>query len=132
MPAAVRTLGVIAVCGLALGLTSCSSNNEGKIAGKWKNSSAIGAVPAGLVTVEFASDNSFKMSGPDGTVVQSGKFKLGNGDYVNFTDLNPPQDGKTKARVKISITNDTMTWTEDKGTYQFTRLKGESAPAGGK
>lgn len=123
----------LVVCAFALCLASCSSNNKGKIEGKWKNSSPISTLPAGVVTAEFKPDGTFTMSaGP--IVLVTAKYKLGIGDYVTLSDVKT--DGKTEkpGKVKVVINGDSMKWTEEKGTYEFTRDKGGDAasPAGEK
>ena len=100
---------VVAVCGLALLLAGCSSNNKGKIEGKWKVVSMpktdadlekVLAMGVAMV-VEFRADNtlhfSFVAEKPEaeamaklltsqpGAQKMSGQYSLGSGDTVNFS-----------------------------------------------
>ena len=103
-----RSASFAIVCLFALACTSCSSNNTGKIVGKWKASSADLGVPADVTVIyEFTADGRFTIGGPGGSI--GGKYSLGMGDNVSLSDINPPIDGKTKSREKIVIAGDVMT-----------------------
>lgn len=116
-----RTATFVIACVLALTCTACSSNNEGKIQGKWKSTGTVEGAPPGTVTAEFKTDGTFQMSAL-GMSVLTAKYKLGSGDYVNFSDVQSNKPEKN-ARVKITIAGENMTWVEEKATYQFTRDK---------
>ncbi len=124
---------LLLISATALTLSSCSSNNESKIVGKWKlvesskpeeikQMSDVGM----YLYFEFRADNTFdmgigsdkpgmldliKMTGKP--VVYPGKYKLGSGDTVNFSEFKGPDgkgfDGKDKARSNITIEGDNMT-----------------------
>ena len=130
-----RPLALGVVCGVVLLCGACKSNNEGKIVGKWKAVSSTDAnnqtetLPPGTdLFFEFTQDGRFlayAMQGGTRHDVGSAKYSLGSGDWLTLTDLNPPQDGKTKSREKVGITGDTMTIQGEKGkTMTFTRVKG--------
>jgi hypothetical protein len=100
----------------------CGSNNTGKIVGRWKTlASEFENAPklpgaTGLVIYEFTADGRFEMSiavtGPAPTkakTIRTGRYALGGGDEVTYSDLNPPSDGKTTGRDKITIVGDNMT-----------------------
>lgn len=116
MTAVSRPLALALLAGLALIATGCSSNNKGKIEGKWKVTSGSGAVegagPDAGTFFEFTADGQFRIyasAGPVQMDAAKGKYSLGSGDTVNLTDLSPAIDGKTKSREKITINGDTMT-----------------------
>jgi hypothetical protein len=114
MPIAMRALGLIAVCGLALACTACSSNNTGKIEGKWKLVSAPSKDSKGkdefdamnkmgvYLYFEFKSDQSLvigigaddpkmldliKSTVPGQKVTWMAKYKLMSGDKVEVYDV---------------------------------------------
>ncbi|VTR96799.1 unnamed protein product [Gemmata massiliana] len=103
------------VTGLALFATGCSSNNKDKIVGKWE-------AAGGILTFEFTADGQFIASG---AMSIKGKYSLGAGDNVTLSDLNPPLDGKSKSKEKITINGDSMTiaGSSDGKSMTFTRKK---------
>lgn len=104
-----------------LTLTSCKSNNEGKIVGKWKSSSTIKELPAGIVFFEFKADNTFVMTAL-GQQIMTASYKLRFGDSVELNNVTPKTpEGYTKIRVKVKIDGDNLVWTEEGGTYSFVR-----------
>jgi uncharacterized protein (TIGR03066 family) len=130
-----RTPLTVLVCGLALGLAGCNSNNTDKIVGKWKVTSGLPAEAATLnleMFIEFTADGKFSMTmnalGTNKTL-SAGNYSLGSGDTVNLTNLSPPLDGKTKSKEKITITGDTMSLATDKGSMTLTRVSGTPKPA---
>lgn len=133
MSPALRKVALLVVCGVALVATACSSNNKGKIEGKWKATSIPdmpAGVPAGAVqmVMEFTADGKMVMNMELlGTKqeVMSADYSLGSGDWVFFTNMKPtPKDGKTKSKDKITITGDNLTIDDEKGkTMSFTRVK---------
>jgi uncharacterized protein (TIGR03066 family) len=129
---AVRTVSLLTICAVALCVTACSSNNKGKIVGKWKANVVEKpgeAMPKGAeVVFEFTEDGRFTISvelgGQSLLKAASGKYALGFGDTVTLTELSPPVDGKTQSRERISINGDTMTIDSEKGQKQtLTRMK---------
>lgn len=110
---------VLLLFALLLAAAGCGSNNTGKIVGKWKTlASEFESAPklpgaTGLVIYEFAADGRFEMSvavtslGPTKTI-RTGRYALGGGDEVTYSDLNPPSDGKTTGRDKITIVGDNL------------------------
>jgi hypothetical protein len=105
---------LVAFVGLALLAAGCSSNNKGKIVGKW-------TAGGGILTMEFTEDGQFIMSGAVNT---KGKYSLGAGDSVTLSNLNPPMEGHTESREKITITGDTLLLANPKGNpTTFTRVK---------
>lgn len=121
----------------ALAATGCSSNNTGKIVGKWKatNLDTPMPLPGGAevaVVFEFTADNKFSAYGL-ATIAGntkrfdqgSGTYRLGMGDTVYLENLNPPQNGKAKSRESVSINGDTMTIRGESGKkdMQLTRMK---------
>lgn len=130
-----RKLAFVVLAGLALVAAGCGSNNKGKIVGKWKADSVGDGDPKmaqlgddmGLF-FEFSADGKFNASVSIlGTTkeVGSAKYSLGSGDWVNLTDINPPQqDGKTQSKEKVTINGDKMTILgENNKTMTFTRVK---------
>jgi len=112
MPLAPRKLAFLVLAGLALAAAGCSSNNKGKIEGKWKFVSAP-ALDATIKELEPAKAYLYMEFKPDGTMsmgaessdpqfneimqkmastkgektVVSWKYKLLSGDGVEFYDL---------------------------------------------
>jgi len=128
-----RKLALLVVCAVALACSACSSSNKGKIEGStWVNTEEVEKAPPGMVTAEFGTDGSFTMK-VIGIPALTGKYSLGTGDYVTFTDVKDAT-GKSvdRGRVKIKIEGDSMTWTEKNGTYKFTRAKAKPEPKPGK
>lgn len=127
MSRALRPLTFVAVAVLAFTCSACKSNNEGKIVGKWASAEAVEGLPPGSVTLEFTQDGKFSMNGL-GMTVLSGDYRLGSGDYLTISNITGPgaKDSK-KGRIKVTITGDNLTWTEDKGAYRFNRDKGTAA-----
>jgi hypothetical protein len=127
-----RTYPLVAVAALALTGGGCGSNNSGKIVGRWKaDTGDLGKVaPSGPVDVvwEFTDDGSFSVSRvkageSKGDTVAAGRYALGIGNNVSFTNLQPPLDGKSRATEKIAIDGDTMTVGGGKDkSFKFTRL----------
>jgi outer membrane protein assembly factor BamE (lipoprotein component of BamABCDE complex) len=116
-----RSVSCAIVCFIALACSACSSNNEGKIQGKWKSTGTVEGAPPGTVTAEFKTDGTFVMAAL-GMPVLTANYKLGSGDYVNFSNVKSDKSEKN-ARVKITIAGDNMTWVEEKATYQFAKDK---------
>jgi hypothetical protein len=147
-----RPLALIAVCGIALVCTACSSNSK-KIVGKWKMVSVTGkdgkeqmAEPGGIgFIMEFTSDGNVK-AGLDtstmpeemkklmeqnkeaaekmGETKQIGKYKV-SGSTIEFLDMKNPGEspfGK-KQGGKLSFDGDNLTITGDDGTVKLTRMK---------
>src|SRR5688572_11470938 len=120
-----RLPAVVAVCGLALLLTGCGSNNKGKIEGKWKavNSTnakiqgelapmaQLGAYiymefkPGGAVEMGLGADKPemlalLKASGKP--LSGTGTHTLGSGDEVTMSKLSGMGDGMSKGgKAKI-------------------------------
>ncbi len=144
-----RLPAVVAVCGLALLLSGCGSNNKGKIEGKWKMISssqknadfdqlqAVGVTMAfdfkadGTFAVEFVplddkpeSKMAAQIAGTGlaGKEV-SGKYTLAGGDKVNFSGAKDIFKGKA-ATSNVTINGDSMTMKDPDGTtLQLTRVK---------
>lgn len=148
MRLAPRTFAYVALAGLAVIATGCSSNNKGKIEGKWKVVSGPGFEPTFklLESIKAAWIIEFK---PDGTLVsayeasdpgtkdaiakqaetaaKTGKYALKAGDKVEFSG---PDDkgggffGKSgKEYFNVSIDGDTMTITASDGNMKLIRVK---------
>jgi hypothetical protein len=135
-----RKVAFLVLSGLALAAAGCGkSNNEGKIVGKWKATAVPGMSPeeqkklndlppeALSAVIEFTADGRMIMSlNMLGQSQQLGtaKYTLGSGDWVNLTDLSPPQNGKTQSRDRVVISGDTMTVDTEKGEkITLTRVK---------
>lgn len=138
-----RPLALIAVCGLAMLCTACGSNNKGKIVGKWKATSFPGMDETAKANLKKMGDDAFSLViefKPDGKMVgtmtinmlgksqteqvMSADYALGKGDWVNFTNMNPPQEGKSQSKDKVVIQGDTMTLETEKGEkITLTRMK---------
>jgi hypothetical protein len=145
MHRASRLVVFVALAGFAVTLSGCGSNNKGKIEGKWKaNAVDLPGIPskdkeglskfppdAAYVMMEFTADgrmigtmNLKQGESVNSQEVMSAKYSLGSGDWVNFTDMKPAQDGKTKSKDKIVINGDTMTIQTEKGEkINLTRMK---------
>ena len=124
----------LAAVTLALVAAGCSSNNTGKIVGRWR--ADIADVPIGPdgptdVVWEFTEDGTFTVSRvisgrepPITERVASGRYMLGLNDNVSFTNLDPPLEGKSRSSERVVVNGDTMT-VGGRGkdrTYKFTRL----------
>jgi hypothetical protein len=144
MLSASRKVAFVLLAALALIATGCGSNNKGKIEGKWKATSVPGMdekEKAALkmigednvaVIMEFTADGKMKLSASLNMLGKSqtkemvtADYKLGSGDWVFFSNMNPPpKDGKTKSKDKIVINGDTMTIDTEKGEkITLTRVK---------
>lgn len=110
---------LIVLCAASSG---CGSNNAGRIVGTWKTLASEfegippmpGAQP--IVVYEFTADGRFEMSAVvkllevvQAKKLRTGRYTLGSGDTVNFTQLDPPSDGKTASSEQITIVGDNMT-----------------------
>ncbi|MCE9563415.1 MAG: hypothetical protein K8U57_15345 [Planctomycetes bacterium] len=151
-----RKLAFLVFASLAVVVSGCGSNNSGKINGKWKLVSAPGFDEQAKMMEAFKAYVYFEFK-EDGTVTvgagftdptmqemiaksgektsMSGKYKLLNGDDVEFSGLNDPKKGGglfgkgDQSRLKIQIDGDNMTITGTDGTGKLTRLKADAAPA---
>jgi hypothetical protein len=140
-----RLLAFAALTAAALGSTGCSSNNKGKIEGRWKFVNVPGVDqnmvrqldtmgiylfiefdPNGTMTLGAASANKDiqeKLAQSGEKVTFSCKYKLHSGDDVEFYDL--PKElqekggglfgNKDRARTKIKVNGDTLTMTDPDG-----------------
>ena len=104
----------LVVCFVALSLASCSSQNKGKIVGKWRAVAAPNSPPAAETPqVEFTADSRvvFSAIAPDGSGTEKtkGKYSLGAGELVTLTNLEPSMGGNATARCKITIADDSLT-----------------------
>jgi hypothetical protein len=123
MVSPVRKVAFLAFAVLALFAAGCSSNNKGKIVGKWQAK----GVP---LVFEFTADGKFSATALGSTITQ-GRYSLGAGDTVNLSDLSPALEGKTRSREKITINGDTMTVAGNKSAdMTFTRMGSTAAPEG--
>jgi len=114
---------VLIVGALALCLASCSSNNKGKIEGKWKSTTEIEKIPAGNAFAEFKADGTLTITaGTD--VILTAKYKLGTGDFVSLSDVAAGGKPDKSGKVKITISGDSMKWIEDKNNFEFVRDTG--------
>jgi hypothetical protein len=147
-----RPLALIAVCGIALVCTACSSNSK-KIVGKWKMVSVTGkdgkeqmAEPGGIgFIMEFTSDGNVKVGLDTSTMPeemkklmeknkeagekmnemkQVGKYKV-SGSTIEFLDMQGSGDnpfGK-KQGGKLSFSGNDLTITSEDATVKLTRMK---------
>jgi len=126
MPRAFRPLSFAVIGILALACSACSSNNEGKIVGKWKNSAQHEGLPPGSVFFEFTADGKVIMT-VLGMQALTAKYKLGTGDYLTLSDVNvqvPTADKSERGgRIKVTIKGDNLTWVEKGTTIQMVRDK---------
>jgi hypothetical protein len=139
-------LFVIVLAGLSVSFAGCSSNNKGKIVGKWKfvsssdnnkesqkNIDQMKEMGAYLY-FEFKADNTLvvgldadkpemiqfiKAMVPNNKVTWTGKYKLQSGNKVEIHDMEP--DAKQfikgdKARSEIIIDGDNMTIKDPDGS----------------
>jgi hypothetical protein len=148
---AARLVVVVALAGLAVTLTGCSSSNKGKIEGKWKVVSGPG-LDAQIKEMEqlkaymyfdFRGDGSLtigaessdpaiqELAAKNGKTVTC-KYKLRGGESVEFYDLPPEMKqgggglfgGKDKARTNVTINGDSMTMKDSDGsTAKLTKVK---------
>lgn len=142
MRSTVRLTATLAVAVIALAFTGCSSNNTGKIVGKWKmvsgSSSELETLKKMGLTMawEFKADGTFATSVvslnddkgggtglADTSKMPRGKYNLGFGNTVNFTD--DTATGKDKRMTtNITIDGDNMTMKDPDGTtMQLVRVK---------
>jgi hypothetical protein len=129
MTPGVRKLSLVLIASLVLLAAGCSSNNKGKIVGRWKATSFPGLSSQDAATLnqlgegnvyvilEFTADG--KMVGT-ATIKAFGQtinkevmhadYSLGYGDWVHTSNMSPPlKNGMTKGKDKVVITGDTMT-----------------------
>jgi hypothetical protein len=144
MTFASRGFALIVLAGLALAAAGCGSNNKGKIVGKWKATTLPGMSEDDKKAIKLIGEDNFalilefteagKMTGTanitflgktENKEVISADYSLGTGDWVFFTNQNPPaKDGKAKSKDKITINGDTMTIDTEKGEkITLTRMK---------
>lgn len=144
MTFASRGFALLVLAGLALAAAGCGSNNKGKIVGKWKATTLPGMSEDDKKAIKLIGEDNFaliieftdagKMTGVANVTifgktetkeVISADYSLGTGDWVFFTNQNPPpKDGKTKSKDKITINGDTMTIDTEKGEkITLTRMK---------
>jgi hypothetical protein len=140
-----RVIAFLAFASLALVAAGCSSNNKGKIEGKWKFVSIPGMDEGMLKTLEAQKIFLYMEFTPSGEARMgaaandpelqkkidtagektslSFKYKLLSGDGVEFYDL-PAElrekggglfGNKDRARTKVKIDGDTLTMTDDDG-----------------
>lgn len=134
MLSAYRKLAIVALAGLALFALGCSSNNKGKIEGRWKVTALpekmkgdkdaledmkkagvymyMEFTPDGRVTIGFDGNKDFleQIKAQEGQTSWDAKYKLLPGDNVEFYDL--PKNagtgaglfGSTSDRAKAIIT----------------------------
>lgn|GEM_PF-2099390 len=126
----------------ALTLTSCSSNNDGKIVGRWKivessnmteevetlnkakiykyfEFTADGKVTTGAASDDFQLFNKLA----EGLKPVVGKYSLGSGNTVTLSDFTKPDgtvavEGVNKAKPEIIIVGDSMTIRDRDGSVQ--------------
>lgn len=130
-----RSVGVLAMCVLAVSFTGCGSNNKGKIEGKWKkvvsttetDADFKSLKDAGVAVVwEFKADGTFSFGFmPDNDKPESkaatdrananvagkdvkGNYTLGMGDRVTLTGATFMYQGK-KVVCDCAIAGDNMT-----------------------
>jgi len=149
MTRGLRLVFVLAILCPALLATGCSSNNTGKIVGKWKMVSGKG-MEAQKATMDSLKAYVFMEFKPDNTVsigVESsdpafqkilaagaektnmtGKYKLKSGNTVEMYDM-PKQNGtgffqgKDRAQTDIKIEGTKMTMTDPDGsTFQLEKV----------
>lgn len=152
MHRASRLVVLVALAGLSVTLAGCSSNNTGKIVGKWKFVSGKGfdeqkaelEKMKAYVFMDFKADNTITVgvesSDPDmqkllttlagDKVTQSGKYKLRSGDKIEVYDMpktadgKGPFQGKDKGQTNCKIDGDKMTMTDPDGaSFQLERVK---------
>ncbi len=143
-----RSFAFLVLASATLFATGCSSNNKGKIEGKWKLVSAPGLDPS-IKVLEMGKAYIYFEFKPDGTVEsgpaiegdekneellkagestkKTGNYKLKAGNKVEFTG---PEDkgggffGKSgKEYFEVAIDGDTMTITGSDGNMKLVRVK---------
>ena len=145
----VRTSALAALALAAALLVGCESNNKGKIEGKWKVVSGTGsssgeyeknAKEGVFLYFEFRPDGTFALGqwiemGEEkkgiGKEVLTAKYKLKSGDTVELTNLPKELQGKggspfgnrDRARMKITISGNDMTASDDSGTMKLTKIQ---------
>jgi len=121
-----RIVGMACVAVLCLSMAACSSNNQGKIEGKWQATDAPGGLPPGAsLVLEFTKDGKMIMTMSQGMRHQElrGTYKLKSGDTV---EMNFDQEfaGRKSHSETITIKGDEMTMTDSDGkTGKFKRIK---------
>lgn len=136
-----RFAPVLFVACAALFLTGCSSNNKGKIVGKWKSTNLPDTAGKDKETLKLAEEVALifefteggKMTGTASITmfgqtqtkqVMSADYSLGSGDWVFFSNIQSDKSGLKKSRDKIVINGDTMTIDTEKGEkLTFARMK---------
>jgi hypothetical protein len=94
----------------------CSSNNSGKIVGKWSSeASKVKGInlPEGALQLEFRQDGGLVYRA--GPATFEGTYSLGSGDTVTF-HLKQELQGKKDHSEKIVISGDKLTMTDADGT----------------
>src|SRR5262245_63214587 len=124
-----RSLRLLSVFGVALCLSACASKPKDLIIGKWEPTDS-----AEKGTLEFAKDGTMKMG--TGPISIQAKYKFIDDQTMEVEMENPlgglgagaggvqVQIPKTiTSRVKVSVTKDELTTTDDKGkTTKFKRV----------
>jgi hypothetical protein len=121
--AVMRTLRILAVVCLLMTVPACTSNNKGKIVGKWR--SLDGQIPhGGTMTLEFTADGKVTIEA-SGVVSKriTGKYSLGMSDFVTFSDLSEPVAGRRTHGETVRINGSTLTMRDFDGTtLNFSRF----------
>lgn len=153
MPLSLRRIAPLVLLACAGLVAGCSSNNKGKIEGRWKFVSVPGVdekmvqqlaaekvylfvdfSPNGTMTLGAASEDKDvqqRLNQSGEKVTMSCKYKLLSGDDVEFYDLPKEMQekgglfgSKDRARTKVKVTGDTMTMTDPDGkSGSFARMK---------
>jgi len=116
-----RTFHIFAALLTLVVLAGCNSNNKGKIEGtKWssKPTTVKGkTLPAGALKLEFTKDGkvTYTIQQLMGTIVYSGTYNLGFGDYVTL-NFDEELGGHKKHRQEIVIDGNNLTMSDTDGT----------------
>jgi hypothetical protein len=144
-----RLVDSLFVVGLAFGLSSCASNNEGKIVGIWETTEGemVGKFKATLpkstdpnaivsAVFVFKAEGDFTFGyrvGSEYASIMTGKYKLGAGDAVELFDIkvtkaNAEAAGQSEMAVKAVVNDTTMALTDKAGTTTYQRRALVKAP----
>ena len=137
------------VVGLAFGLSSCASSNEGKIVGIWESTEGemVGKFKATLpkstdpndiisAVFVFKAEGDFTFGyrvGGSYVSIMTGKYKLGSGDSVELfevkvTKVNAEAGGVSEMVVNAVVNDTTMALTDKAGTTTYQRRALVKAP----
>jgi uncharacterized protein (TIGR03066 family) len=110
-----RRFGLFVTAGVLLLLSGCSSNNTGKIVGKWEMTS--GRPPGASESWEFTADGKVSVNMSIGArhKLLKGTYTLGSGDTVDL-HLDEEFGGSKHHSMAMQIKGEELTMSDPDGT----------------